>query len=395
LIFGNDQKRRQTFAVFFVLIQNTYQVSLQAMSTITEKQVLEALSHVDDPDLKKDLVTLGMIRDLEINGKKVAFSVVLTTPACPMKEMIERACFNAIKHFVSQDAEPLIHMTSQVTTGRGKQQPLLQGVRNIIAVASGKGGVGKSTISANLAVGLALKGARVGLVDADIYGPSVPIMFDVIDEKPLVKEIDGRNMMIPVESYGVKLLSIGFFADTSQAIVWRGPMASKALNQMFSDAHWGDLDYLIIDLPPGTGDIHLSLVQGIPLTGAIVVSTPQNVALADAQKAIAMFKLPSVNVPVLGVVENMSYFCPPDMPDRKYYVFGQDGAKNLASNMGVPLLGEIPIVQSIREAGDAGRPAVLQNDTTQARAFMEMTENAAREIAIRNASLATTLSSQL
>jgi ATP-binding protein involved in chromosome partitioning len=286
-------------------------------------------------------------------------------------------------------------MTSQVTTGRGKQQPLLQGVRNIIAVASGKGGVGKSTISANLAVGLALKGARVGLVDADIYGPSVPIMFDVIDEKPLVKEIDGRNMMIPVESYGVKLLSIGFFADTSQAIVWRGPMASKALNQMFSDAHWGDLDYLIIDLPPGTGDIHLSLVQGIPLTGAIVVSTPQNVALADAQKAIAMFKLPSVNVPVLGVVENMSYFCPPDMPDRKYYVFGQDGAKNLASNMGVPLLGEIPIVQSIREAGDAGRPAVLQNDTTQARAFMEMTENAAREIAIRNASLATTLSSQL
>jgi ATP-binding protein involved in chromosome partitioning len=220
-------------------------------------------------------------------------------------------------------------------------------------------------------------------------------MFDVIDEKPLVKEIDGRNMMIPVESYGVKLLSIGFFADTSQAIVWRGPMASKALNQMFSDAHWGDLDYLIIDLPPGTGDIHLSLVQGIPLTGAIVVSTPQNVALADAQKAIAMFKLPSVNVPVLGVVENMSYFCPPDMPDRKYYVFGQDGAKNLASNMGVPLLGEIPIVQSIREAGDAGRPAVLQNDTTQARAFMEMTENAAREIAIRNASLATTLSSQL
>ena len=395
MIFGNDQKRRQTFAVFFVLIQNTYQVSLQAMSTITEKQVLEALSHVDDPDLKKDLVTLGMIRDLEINGKKVAFSVVLTTPACPMKEMIERACFNAIKHFVSQDAEPLIHMTSQVTTGRGKQQPLLQGVRNIIAVASGKGGVGKSTISANLAVGLALKGARVGLVDADIYGPSVPIMFDVIDEKPLVKEIDGRNMMIPVESYGVKLLSIGFFADTSQAIVWRGPMASKALNQMFSDAHWGDLDYLIIDLPPGTGDIHLSLVQGIPLTGAIVVSTPQNVALADAQKAIAMFKLPSVNVPVLGVVENMSYFCPPDMPDRKYYVFGQDGAKNLASNMGVPLLGEIPIVQSIREAGDAGRPAVLQNDTTQARAFMEMTENAAREIAIRNASLATTLSSQL
>ena len=355
------------------------------MSIITEKQVLEALSHVDDPDLKKDLVTLGMIRDLKITEKKVAFSVVLTTPACPMKNMIYNACFNAIKHFVSQDAVPEIHMTSQVTTGRERQQALLQGVRNIIAVASGKGGVGKSTISANLAAGLALKGARVGLVDADIYGPSIPIMFDVTEEKPQVKEVEGRSLMIPVESYGVKLLSIGFFADTSQAIVWRGPMASKALNQMFSDAHWGDLDYLIIDLPPGTGDIHLSLVQGIPLTGALVVSTPQNIALADAQKAIAMFRLPSVNVPVLGMIENMSYFVPPDLPEKKYFVFGQDGAKRLAENLGVPLLGEIPIVQSIREGGDAGHPAILQDGTPQALALMEMTENTAREIAIRNA----------
>jgi len=355
------------------------------MSAITEKQVLEALSHVDDPDLKKDLVTLGMIKDLQIAGNRVSFSVVLTTPACPMKDMIYKACFNAIKHFVSQEAEPEITMTSQVTTGRGGKESLMSGVRNIIAVASGKGGVGKSTIASNLAAGLAKKGARVGLVDADIYGPSVPIMFDVTEEKPLVKEVDGRNLMIPVESYGVKMLSIGFFADTSQAIVWRGPMASKALNQMFSDAYWGELDYMIIDLPPGTGDIHLSLVQGVPLTGAIVVSTPQNIALADAQKAIAMFRLPSVNVPVLGIVENMSYFVPPDLPDRKYFVFGQDGAKRLAESLGVPLLGEIPIVQSIREGGDAGHPAVLQEGTPQSDALMEMAENAAREIAIRNA----------
>lgn len=377
-------KRRQQLPSFLFLSDRRPNI-FAPMSIITEKQVLDALSHVDDPDLKKDLVTLGMIRDLKITEKKVAFSVVLTTPACPMKDMIYNACFNAIKHFVSQDAVPEIHMTSQVTTGRERQQALLQGVRNIIAVASGKGGVGKSTISANLAAGLALKGARVGLVDADIYGPSIPIMFDVTEEKPQVKEVEGRSLMIPVESYGVKLLSIGFFADTSQAIVWRGPMASKALNQMFSDAHWGDLDYLIIDLPPGTGDIHLSLVQGIPLTGALVVSTPQNIALADAQKAIAMFRLPSVNVPVLGMIENMSYFVPPDLPEKKYFVFGQDGAKRLAENLGVPLLGEIPIVQSIREGGDAGHPAILQDGTPQALALMEMTENTAREIAIRNA----------
>lgn len=355
------------------------------MTVITEKSVLEALSHVDDPDLKKDLVTLGMIKDLNITGNKVSFSVVLTTPACPMKDMIQKACYNAIKHFVSQEAEPEILMTSQVSSVRGGKDSVLGGVRNIIAVASGKGGVGKSTISANLAAGLAKRGARVGLVDADIYGPSIPIMFDVTDQKPLLREIDGKNKMVPVESYGVKLLSIGFFADTSEAIVWRGPMASRALNQMFSDAHWGDLDYLIVDLPPGTGDIHLSLVQSIPLTGAIVVSTPQNIALADAQKAVAMFRLPSVNVPVLGMVENMSYFIPPDLPDRKYFLFGQDGAKRLSESLGVPLLGEIPIVQSIREAGDAGHPAILQEGTAQANALMDLTENAAREIAIRNA----------
>lgn len=351
---------------------------------ITKEQVLEALKNVEDPDLKKDLVTLGMIRDLEINGKNVNFTVVLTTPACPMKDMIHKACVNAVIHFVDKEANVNVHMTSDVSS-RKKSSPLLPDVKNIIAVASGKGGVGKSTIASNLAVALAKQGASVGLVDADIYGPSQTIMFDVQHERPLIKVIDGVNKIIPVESYGVKLLSIGFFADTSQAIVWRGPMASKALNQMFSDADWGKLDYMIIDLPPGTGDIHLSLVSAIPLNGVVIVSTPQNVALADAQKGVGMFKLPQINVPVLGIVENMAYFTPAELPNNKYYIFGRNGAKSLAEKIGVPLLGEIPLVQSICEAGDAGRPAVLQENTPQAHAFMEMAGNVAQQVSIVNA----------
>ena len=352
--------------------------------SITNQKVLEALKNVEDPDLKKDLVTLGMIRDLEINGKNVSFTVVLTTPACPMKEMIHKACVNAVLHFVDKEANVNVNMTSDVTS-RKKNGPLLPKVKNIIAVASGKGGVGKSTIASNLAVALAKQGASVGLVDADIYGPSQTIMFDVQHERPLIKVIDGVNKIIPVESYGVKLLSIGFFADTSQAIVWRGPMASKALTQMFSDADWGELDYMIIDLPPGTGDIHLSLVGAIPLSGAVIVSTPQNVALADAQKGVGMFKLPQINVPVLGIVENMSYFTPAELPNNKYYIFGKDGAKALAEKLDVPLLGEIPLVQSICEAGDAGRPAVMQENTPQALAFMEMAKNVAQQVSIVNA----------
>ena len=352
---------------------------------ISTEQVIDALKYVDDPDLKKDLVTLGMIKDIKIDGKKVSFTVVLTTPACPMKEMIHKACVNAILHFVDKEAEVEVTMSSNVTSRRTDTNPLLPGVKNIIAVASGKGGVGKSTVASNLAVALALNGAKVGLVDADIYGPSVPIMFDVIDEKPLIKQVNGKNYIIPVEAYGIKLLSIGFFADTSQAIVWRGPMASKALNQMFADADWGDLDYLIVDLPPGTGDIHLSLVQGVPLTGAIVVSTPQSVALADAQKGVSMFKMPSINVPVLGIIENMAYFTPEELPNNKYYIFGRDGAKTLAERIGVPLLGEVPLIQSIREAGDAGRPAALQENTPQAEIFKQIAQRVAQEVAIRNA----------
>lgn len=351
---------------------------------ITKEQVLEALKNVEDPDLKKDLVTLGMIKDLEVDGKNVRFTVVLTTPACPMKELIHKNCVNAILQYVGAEVNVNVKMTSDVSS-RKSSGPMLPNVKNIIGVASGKGGVGKSTVASNLALALVKLGASVGLVDADIYGPSQTIMFNVMNERPMMREMDGKNKIIPVESYGVKLLSIGFFADTSQAIVWRGPMASKAAVQMFSDADWGELDYLIIDLPPGTGDIHLSLVGAVPLNGVIIVSTPQFVALADAKKGVGMFQLPAINVPVLGIVENMSYFSPPDQPDNRYYIFGKDGAKNLAADLGVPLLGEIPLVQSICEAGDAGRPAVLQENTPQAIAYMEMARKVAQQVSIQNA----------
>lgn len=359
----------------------------EKFTMITTQQVLDALSNVMDPDLGKDLVTLNMIKDIAIDNKNVAFTVVLTTPACPMKDMIHNACVNAIVHYVDKEAQVNINMTANVTSKRGDERPLLPKVKNIIAVASGKGGVGKSTVSANLAIALADLGAKVGLVDADIYGPSIPIMFDVVDEKPLVRNTEAGQLMVPVESYGIKLLSIGFFADPSQAVVWRGPMASKALTQLFRDADWGDLDYLIIDLPPGTGDIHLTLVSGIPLTGAIIVTTPQLVALADAEKAVSMFQIPSINVPVLGIVENMSYFTPAELPDNKYYLFGKDGGKQMAEKLNVPLLAQLPLVQSIREAGDSGRPAGLQDNTPVSKAFLQLAMNVAQQVALKNAGI--------
>ena len=351
---------------------------------ITKEQVIDALRYVEDPDLKKDLVTLNMVEDIRIDGNRVSFTVVLTTPACPLKHMIERACINAIVHYVDAAAQVSVNMTSR-TTGRETQGSMLPGVKNIIAVSSGKGGVGKSTVAANLAVGLARNGARVGLIDADIYGPSVPILFGVEQERLFVNERDGKTFMVPIEKYGVRILSVGFLTDPGKPIPWRGPMASKALQQLFTDAEWGELDYMLIDLPPGTGDIHLTLVASVPVTGAIVVSTPQHVALADARKGINMFRLDAVNVPVLGLVENMSYFTPAELPGNKYYIFGQDGGKRLSEEMSVPFLGEIPLVQSICEGGDKGLPSVLDVESPSGKAFLELTEQVARQVSIHNA----------
>lgn len=355
---------------------------------IEKDKVLKALSKVEDPDLKKDLVTLNMIKDLEIEGNKIAFTLELTTPACPLKEMLKNNCRESIYEAISPDVEIDINVTSQVTTTRN-QAPFLPNVKNIIAVASGKGGVGKSTVASNLAVALAQSGAKVGLIDADIFGPSVPTMFNVENEQPGMVEKDGKTRIIPVENYGVKLISIGFLAPSDSAVVWRGPMASSALKQFMSDAEWGDLDYMIVDLPPGTSDIHLTLVQTVPVTGAVVVTTPQKVALADAQKAIMMFKQPQINVPVLGIIENMAYFTPEELPENKYFIFGEGGGKNLSNKYDVPLIGHIPIVQSIREGGDSGYPAVLKEGLT-ADAFKGVAENLARQVAIRNASMAKT-----
>ncbi len=353
--------------------------------SITKDQVVEALENVIEPDLGKDLITLNMIENIEVEGKNVSFTVVLTTPACPMKAMIQQACINAIIHFVDMEANVTINMTARTTSTRAAGGALLPDVKNIIAIASGKGGVGKSTVAANLAISLAKKGAKVGLIDADIYGPSQHIMFGAEHERLFVNERNGVSYMIPFEKYGVKVLSIGMLVDPNKAIPWRGPMASKALQQLFSDAEWGALDYMLIDLPPGTGDIHLTLVSAVPVTGAVIVSTPQHVALADARKGINMFQLESINVPVLGLVENMSYFTPAELPNNKYYIFGKEGAAKLADELKIPFLGEIPIVQSIREGGDTGIPVALDENTPESIAFDAVTDNMIRQVAIRNA----------
>lgn len=352
---------------------------------ITEEKVIDALRYVDDPDLKKDIVTLGMVKDVKVEGKKVSFTVVLTTPACPMKDMIRNACLNAVKHYVDKDAVVDVNMTAQVRSSAPAGKQGLPGIKNIIAIASGKGGVGKSTVASNLAAAMAQQGAKVGLLDADIYGPSIPMMFDVMNEKPRTVRKGDKNIMLPVESYGVKILSIGFFSAPGQAIIWRGPMASKALNQMIFDADWGELDYLFIDLPPGTGDIHMSLVGAVPVTGAILITTPQQVALSDARKGAAMFRHEHIKVPLIGVIENMSWFTPAELPDNKYYIFGKGGAQQLADEFNIPLLAQIPMVQSIAEAGDAGRPAVFQEGTIQANAFVLAAGRVAQALAVRSA----------
>jgi ATP-binding protein involved in chromosome partitioning len=354
----------------------------------SKEQLLEALNSVQEPDLKKDIISLNLVSDFVLTENMVAFSVKVHNPAMHSRKKMEDACEFAIHRFISKEITVKVDVVP-LPQDSG-QRTVLPGVKNIIAVSSGKGGVGKSTVTSNLAVGLVQQGYTVGLVDADIYGPSMPLMFDVKNEKPITIDVDGKNYIQPVENYGVKMLSIGFFADANQAIVWRGPMASKALRQMFLDTYWGELDYLLIDLPPGTGDIHLSLVETVPVTAAIVVTTPQGIALADAKKGIGMFQLENIKVPVLGIIENMAYFTPAELPNNKYYIFGKQGGRDLAEQLSVRLLGEIPLVQSICEAGEAGRPAILQQTTPQAIAFTSMVNEVVKATEIRNKTMAPT-----
>lgn len=361
---------------------------------MTKEDILKALGNVQEPDLGKDLVTLNMVKDISIDGNRVSFTVVLTTPACPLKDHIKNACINAIHLLVDKQAEVTVNFTSNTTSNRTDPKNILKGVRNIIAVVSGKGGVGKSTVAGNLALALAEGGAKVGLMDADIYGPSQHIMFGIRGERPLMRDVDGKGMIVPIERFGIKIMSIGLLIDEKQAVIWRGPMVSSAIRQFVSEVDWGELDYLIVDMPPGTGDIHLTMVQTVPVTGVIVVTTPQVVALADAKKGIAMFSQAQLKVPVIGLVENMSYFIPPDTDpekeEQKYYIFGKSGGKNLAEEFDIPFLGEIPLVQSIREGGDIGVPLMVSDDVTTKKAFAEFAGNAARGIAMRNAHMEAT-----
>jgi ATP-binding protein involved in chromosome partitioning len=352
---------------------------------ITTSSILEALSNVIEPDLKKSITELDLVQDIQIDGTKISFKVKVSNPALHSRKRVEEACKFQLERALGK--EIVVDITTEglpKDPEKKEQRKTLPGVKNIIAVASGKGGVGKSTITTNLAAGLAKQGYRVGLVDADIYGPSAPTMFDVVGQRPQTIEVDGVKKINPIMAYGVKILSIGFFTEVDKAVIWRGPMASKALKQIINDAHWGELDYLLIDLPPGTSDIHLSMVQNVPVSGAIIVSTPQEVALVDARRGVDMFRQDEINVPILGFVENMAWFTPEELPENKYYIFGRDGVKNLAEGMDIPLLGQIPLVQSLRESGDCGRPAVLQDRTSLSMAFDELVDELVTRVEWRN-----------
>ncbi|MDC0858176.1 Mrp/NBP35 family ATP-binding protein [Flavobacteriaceae bacterium] len=353
-----------------------------------KEQILKVLQTITVAGEGKNMVESGAVKNVMTFAYEIVVDLVLSSPAMHIKKRAEADVIKTIKEKVSEEAKVTVNIKIEAPVKpsnpnliKGKNIP---GIKNIIAVASGKGGVGKSTITANLAVSLSKLGYKVGILDADIYGPSIPIMFNVVKERPLSTMIDGRSKMKPVENYGVKVLSIGFFTTPEQAVIWRGPMASKALNQLIFDAAWGDLDYMLIDLPPGTGDIHLSIMQSMPITGAVVVSTPQPVALADARRGVAMFQQENIQVPVLGVIENMAYFTPEELPENKYYIFGKEGAKNLSEDLNISFLGEIPLVQSIREAGDSGRPAALQEETPLAKAFEIITKEVIKELNSRN-----------
>lgn len=355
---------------------------------LDRKEILSVLEAITVAGEGKNMIESGAVRNVLTFGNEAVVDLVLTNPALHIRKRAENDIVKAIQERYSSEIKVKVNTKIEVpektNTIKGKPIP---GISNIIAIASGKGGVGKSTVTANLAVTLARMGFKVGVLDADIYGPSMPIMFDVEGERPVSVEVAGKSKMKPIESYEIKLLSIGFFTAPGQAVIWRGPMASKALNQMIFDAHWGELDFLLIDLPPGTGDIHLSIMQSLPITGAVVVSTPQAVALSDAKKGVAMFMSEAINVPVLGIIENMAYFTPAELPDNKYYIFGQQGAKNLAADLDVPFLGEVPIVQSVREAGDFGRPAALQEHSLVADVFKEIAREVVQETVRRNESL--------
>ena len=336
------------------------------------------------------MVESGAVTNVVTFGDEAIVDLVLTTPAMHIKKRAEDDIRKTIHDLVSKEAKVKVNIKVEVPSKENPNQikgKAIPGIKNIIAVASGKGGVGKSTVTANLAVTLAKMGFSVGVLDADIYGPSMPIMFDVENEKPLSITVDGKSKMKPIESYSIKILSIGFFTSPSQAVIWRGPMASKALNQMIFDTDWGELDFMLLDLPPGTGDIHLSIVQSLPITGVVVVSTPQAVALADAKKGVSMFMSESINVPVLGIIENMAYFTPEELPNNKYYIFGKEGAKNLSEDLQVPFLGEVPIVQSIREAGDYGRPAAMQTGSIIETVFEDITKEVVSQVVSRNENL--------
>ncbi|MCP4803378.1 Mrp/NBP35 family ATP-binding protein [Flavobacteriaceae bacterium] len=356
---------------------------------LNKQDVSNALKTISAPGEGANMIDSGAVKNIVVFADEVIIDITISNPTLQAKKRTEVDIMKVIHDNVYEKAKITVNVKVEAAAkpkNEIKGSPI-PGIQNIVAVASGKGGVGKSTVTANLAVTLSKMGFKVGILDADIYGPSIPIMFDVVNERPLAVNVDGVSKMKPVENYGVKVLSIGFFTKPDQAVVWRGPMASKALNQMIFDAAWGNLDFLLIDLPPGTGDIHLSIMQSLPITGSVVISTPQNVALADAKKGVAMFQQDSINVPVLGIIENMSYFTPEELPENKYYIFGKDGAKNLAEDLQVPFLGDIPLVQSIREAGDIGRPAALQNGSPLELAFENLTRKVVQEVVTRHTAL--------
>jgi ATP-binding protein involved in chromosome partitioning len=357
---------------------------------ITKEAVINALKNISLPGEGENIIDRGAVSNIMIFGDQIDIDIQLENPSLQARKKLEVSVLKTIHEHVYEKAKIKINIkvvsppAPEQNTIKGKP---IKGIENVIAVSSGKGGVGKSTVTANLAVTLAQMGCKVGVLDADIYGPSIPTMFDMEGARPLSVQVEGKSMMEPVENYGVKVLSIGFFTKPEQAVIWRGPMAAKALNQMIFDAAWGELDFLLIDLPPGTGDIHLSIVQSLPLNGAVVISTPQNVALADAKKGISMFQQDNIQVPVLGIIENMSYFTPPELPENKYYIFGKKGAEYLAKDKEIPFLGGLPIEQSVREAADAGRPAALQEKTPIAIAFKEIAKKLVSQVLYRNKNL--------